>query len=778
MEDNIEFETPNKSYPVDLTIPMSCSKYAIRLVNNVFHLTLTNGLTSRMLETQIISKKIDHAAKQIDINCNFKNNEGHIYNYILDRSDISTDDLILAMIEAKKYFEYYEITRRSQHRIDTYINRISIRYENVLKNLTSKPDYNLTLFKSRLLPYYDIECKDWVKANIDSIRRDYPTEVISADNKNDKSDKTNVRSSDDYHEEKKLAAKHNNFLEWNVLPISKYPNIDKLLANIKYLFDLEMKSQALLLSLKLMISPRDCHIIKSPALWNMLADYMADKNFEEIVKYCYSYAMYILRQEETIMFNQINILYRVVITLDEATNMPGFQNSHIDKTPYILQLTDDTQLYNTMPFYLRGKRSINNMTEFNRRFNIATGGAFKGVDFKKLSAAITGSILVPCVQTSPLEVGFEDLDWDRERSFDMSYPYMIDTPEQSDMSFINFLEYYYPSYVSLNDKDYREQVLCEKKNTLTTDISDLFNEITYENTDIKEIPDIKSENVAECSTSGNKVLLESEQENKTKRKGIDYNQLADIDISITTLDMNLFKENALKLYNAICANCNHRGPVHIKEIKTLASTKYKIYGPGISRPIDIFRIPYDPIKMVKKFHVHAVKMFYDGSVTMFRSCLSCLLSGVGESYKWFSCNKVAADVLLKYTQRGFTIILNEKERNAISSYIKKCDRWGPMFETLQIDTEKIYCVVTEKHPFFRPGLYESGCRKGLRNFERDTSNLYANTLVVSATKTIFPFGEIIFKDTKKIYPPNDALIRSAVNYMVDKESYEDGSESD
>jgi hypothetical protein len=179
--------------------------------------------------------------------------------------------------------------------------------------------------------------------------------------------------------------------------------------------------------------------------------------------------------------------------------------------------------------------------------------------------------------------------------------------------------------------------------------------------------------------------------------------------------------------------------------------------------------------MVKKFHVHAVKMFYDNDITMFRSCIACLLSGVGETYKWFSCNKVAADVLLKYAQRGMSIILNDRERTALSNYIVKEERWGNMIKAIGIPAEKIYCSVMEKHPFFRPGLYDSGCRKGLRPFEKDTSCLYSNTLTVTKPKMVYPFGEVIFKTSKKINAPNIQLITAAVEYVTNgdlSEKYE------
>lgn len=756
-------DTPNKSYPVDFNIPVSCAKYRIELVNNVYNLFLKSGLTTKMLDGKLISKTISTTEEKIVIVMQFEPSQGYLFNYILDRSDYSMDDLTTALESANVFFTEYEISRQSQNSIDKYISTLG-RYERTWHGLTSKPDYNLTLFKSRILPYFNIECKDWVKANIDAMANEYPSEIIRASVK-----KTNT---DDFEEELSTANRNNNFLEWNVLPVEKYPDINKLVEKILTFVKLGMVKQAITMTLRLLISPKECHIVKSKAIWAWLNTLTStSSNLDEIVRYCCNYAMYILRQEETVMFSQVHLKYRVLFSLEEAASMPTFTNVHIEKSPYVLQLTDGTNLVDTIPFYLNGKRFINNKEEFQRRFNIATGCAFTGVDFKSIGAAITGSILIPCVQKSPLENGFEDADWTRERSdVELKFPYMIDTPTSNkDIAFANFLEYYYPSYVSLTDIEFKKQVLGleSKSSKLTTD------DITYEDiddttTDVR-LTDVRLTDTQLTDTQPvtlNKVLQPDDAENKTKRIGVDYNQLADIDISITTRDLETFKTRALSLYKTICDNCNHRGPVHIKEIKTLASIKYKVYGPGIPRPMDIFRIPYDPAKMVKKFHVHAVKMFYDGDVTLFRSCVACLLSGVGESYKWFSCNKVAADVLLKYAQRGMSIILNERERQALSIYIKDSDRWGTMLKVLNIPTEKIYGAVNANHPFFRPGMHDGGCRKGLRLFEHAGNGMYFNKLVISKPKNVFPFGEVRFKDGKKIHAPNMQTILAGIEYYI------------
>ena len=863
----MELDVANPSYKVDLNIPAECAKYKIIVKNNVCDLTCKSGLTTRLLNNRNVTKTIDSKASKVVFEIIFTPEEAHIYNYLLDRSDLTIGELFDTIRAAHGFFLEYDITCKSQTTIDRYINTLG-QFNRTWTGLTSKPDYNLTIFSNRMLPYFSLECMDWVKANLDTLKGDYPAELLEARKRHESA---NGQSKDDYHEEMNLATKNNNFLEWQVLPLDKYPNMDELINRIKLLKQIGLKRQAIIMICRLLLSPRECHIIRRPDVWEILKPEMAaNKDFDILIKYCMYYAMYILKQEETIMFSQVNNMSRVLFTLEEANKLPTLDNCHIDRSPYIVQLTNDTPLSQTMPFYLHGKRRLNTSAEFQRRFHIATGGAFKGFDLKSIGAAITGSILIPCVHRSPLEDGFDDVDWVREReSIELKFPYMIDTPDTpEDEAFANYLEYYYPSYVSLTDEDYRKQVLGIGDKSKPNERQLIPEEIThdtlmYEDSGISEAPlggiakmheiqeeepkheddeedkedsqseedeskdkeDSQSEEEApkshkpaekknltkknltkksirklsktsenlvktdvpeqeepkqnstkeqeepkQNSTNENKVLDPEQAENKTQRNATEYNQLADIDISITTRDQGVFKERALQLYEVIRKNCEHRGAVHIKEVKTIASIKYKIYGPGIPRPMDIFRIPYDPVKMVKKFHVHAVKMFYNGDLVMFRSCVACLLSGVGESYKWFSCNKVPADVLLKYAQRGISIILNSKEREAISKYIMSNNRWGNVITKLGIKPDKIYCCATAGHPFFRPGMYDCGIRLSLRRFERDASGLYANTLVVSQPRHVYPYGEVVTHTQKKIHMPDTKLITSILDYIENGET--------
>jgi len=645
-----------------------------------------------------------------DKNMMLKSIELHKYNKFISELPNALDLISVGY----KLYDNYEINHKLLIIIDKYIN--SHKYD--WYHLTRKTDYNLDLFRRRTLPYFNLECKDWVKANIDAhnVANDYPN-IFD----NDSNESINH-------------IKNNNYLSWQILSIKQY-SLKKQILLITTLYNIGVKRQALLLFLQMLQSPLTCHICKVSEIWKLFANDLSNAVINDITAYSLSYAMYILRQEETVMFSKVNDKYRVLFTLEEASSLPTFNTMHIEQSPYIIPLTDETRLSSSMIFHLIGKRRLCTSDEFKRRFILATGGAFEGIDLADINAAITGSILVPCVHISPLEELFTNCDWDRSRSFHMDYPYMVNNPTtDDDIKFLNYLEYYYPSYCSLTNEDY-----CKTMQS-TVELINLDDGPDYEE-DKDNSPNI----------------------NDKSSTVIEYNQLADIDISITTKSIERFKELVMFLYEKIQDNCKHRGLVHIAEVKTISSIKYKIYGPGIPRPMDIFRISYTPAQMVKKFHLHVVKMYYNNNITLFRSCISCLLSGISESYKWFACKKVPADVILKYAQRGFTTVLNQVEREAIANYILTNERYSLMLSYLQIKPMDIYCCVTNKHAFFKPSLYSAGVRLTLRNFT--LYNEPYTRLLIEYSKVVKPYGTLQFKDTKKIYPPNNLLMISALNHI-------------
>lgn len=666
---------------------------------------------------------------------------GHILSKYLKYSTLFNDELLEILDHANRYFDEFVIPAQLVSQLEKYVNSL-VQAPNTWTALTSRPDYNLIRYKRRNLPSFNIEQKLWKASNIRI--NDYPQEISQIDQpEKDLSPDTKI-----------VKDTNSNYLGWQMLALDNYPDIDKLTKQIFTLGNLGFNKLALKMAMYLLLSPYNCSIIHSVDFWRWLKqkmtvsdlaneqDQIAKSLLQELVKYCLSYALYIFRHEETIMFSKVIRGHRTILSIDSTSEWPYF-NVHPLRNPYVLQLTGNSPMMNCVPFYLHGERRICTKAEFLRRFNLATGGAFKGIDLKQLGAAVTGSILIPCAHVSPLESDF-DQPFNYQRKIPCQCPQGVEYGPE-DTAFMRYLNYYYPGYESLRDEDYIKEMKLQ----------------TIENDEFKYDDDVDP---LEVDVRNTIKIKQIELVDQSKEK-VTYNSLSDIDISITALKHEDFKEKALLLYKQIAENCKHRGPVYINEVKTIASIKYKLSGPGIPRPIDIFRIFYIPEVMIKKFHTHAVKMYYDGEIKMFRSCAAALLSGIGDDYHWFSCNKVAADVLAKTMMRGITVVLNQNEKAAFNIWLETEPRWAKLLKFHNIKTNEIYSAMNSKHPFFRPDISQSGIRKGLRHFHR--SGEVHNIGIKIPTNKRANFN-LQFRTNTAILPPDINAVSPCIDDIVDK----------
>ena len=104
-------------------------------------------------------------------------------------------------------------------------------------------------------------------------------------------------------------------------------------------------------------------------------------------------------------------------------------------------------------------------------------------------------------------------------------------------------------------------------------------------------------------------------------------------------------------------------------------------------------------------------------------------------------------------------------RSLISHYVNINERWSTLFKNIKVTPEKMFCTVTERHAFFRPGLFNAGIRVGLRNFERSYDGIYNNTLSTQSDVFNIDDKQIITHTTKKIYQPEYRLINEVINSM-------------
>lgn len=710
---------------------------------------------------------------------------------ITDLQNILLPDMISSIYDLCRVSHWFYTVANlppSYKTTDTIITFIeSLKVEEQWRNFTTATDYALQEFRKRMLPYFNVDSKEWRASCQIAKNMDYPLELTTDEqhvqqttdiqptisrkkNKHRRRAKSANRTADKKSKTGKPAAKkttpnyagdliiepedwnpetavdiitvhtkNNNFLAMEILPIHEYKKTEQLANVIKILLHMKMERLAVKMFYYMLLNPKYCDVFRYDDVIKCIEHACQSLSstvlYSDILQYAMYYSQYAMRHEETVMFSQVNPKYRILFTLEEALKFPIFHNVAFKSNPYIQQLTDDTNIRNTIPMYLQGRRELVDQHTFERRFRIATGGVFDGFNLQEINAAITGSILIPCVSRSPLErlyCGTNKMYRRGIYSTDAvvrvddhvvqhtlySNPYMtIALESQEDRDFFDYLEQYYPSYVSLTDADFEESVMTA--NLMPPNVSQSAEQM-IDYAEIKHT-DTDTDSPVRHSTVDEILWCCPSQINK----GVNFNQLADIDCSITTESHEEFKRRAIQLYQHIRRAAQSRGLVYITEIRTISSIKYKIHGPGMCRPMDVFRVPYGPEKMVKKFHVQFVRQFYDGQLRMFRSCITSLLSGVSDTYRWFSCNKVPIDVILKYAQRGLSTILNTKERYASSAFLENDQRWGLAFKSMRMSVTAIYRPVTINHPFFMPDAYNCGIRMGLRRFGKNQADCVA-----------------------------------------------------
>lgn len=747
-----------------------------------------------------------------------------IFNKILDNtpSTFNFNMLMDALMVGVAYFDNMDMTVKMKNRIVTWVKSLG-KYSYTWTELLDKPDYGLELFSKRFWPYLSVESKEWKDIAAATLRgEDYPNQSDVAI-----TDPTSERNelSRDYKVEYGISQKYNNFLGYSILEPNKYPNMSKIINKLKVFNKLGMKLIMFEAILRLLITPSACHIIKEPELYKLVNPlFNENKHYKDMFVHFMYYALFILNHEDTVMFSQIRRSYRVIFTHSEALAMPHTNAYHIEMDPYIQQLTGDTYLVQSLPYYLRCNRHIQPVDVFERRYYLATGGALANIPLSKYNAAVSGSILIPCITYSELEDDFKRVRFNTNRTIknqvkfnDNLYTPVGDNKLTDDeKDFMSFLEYLYPSYHSLTDAEYIKQVLTQSE-----------------------------------AISRPKVVVEEDDEKAEKEVKAKYNLLSDIDISISVDNYDTFEEIALIIGNQIQENCRHIGDVWIQKVITASSFKYKIYGPGLIRPIDLFRVPYGPDKMVKKFHCPIVRSWYDGAngvvednfrhinkinkywksksdgsvdnayimeateevdtindnasnvsdssydiftdpvpetvaevkvtdqyyigVNMIDSSIFTSLSGVNNNYKWFFNSKPCVEVILKYAQRGYTTISTKTELVALLEYMKNSPRWKD-FVGEDIDMGGI---VSKEHIFFNPCHVNAGIRFKLRQFKKSHITTYSKKLYVGMVKGKTEYDvDLTIKDNTKVYMPDTNKINSFVEYMeqIHEDEFSDGDD--
>ena len=515
------------------------------------------------------------------------------------------------------------------------------------------------------------------------------------------------RPKKDANAEKNAESIDSNYSAFDLLEPQFYPNLDEYYSFISLLYKAGLTNQVIKLLYILPLTYECCHIIKTEWFWKFWNDLIYDEQLKNFVIY---YAMYILKHEEIKSYSAVPANARFAFDINEARliseNIPHIG---IDKHPLIHLMEPLGYKSSYMPYFLDGERKINSLEVFKHRLSIATGGLLDNIDLSKYHACLSGSILVPCIATNPLEERFKhaksshlsyvinDLfDSILDGSFDAN---KINEAKAGDDAFKLFMNCYYPSYSSVPAEELvkfmepvqdEEQYQAQKKEDLESPNRDYPNEIDH---------------------------------------AIAYNVLSDLDISIHTDTFDEFKVMVYELFEVFRARAldlaamsvtNKDGRIYIRRIRRVSNYKYSIYGPGIDRPIDLFWISKSPDTFVEQFHLGVVRSHWNGqTVRIMQSALAALLTGINHDYRWMSSNKAPAIPVLKYAQRGYTTPLNRFERPILIEYITARPEWTNSFKSQTAVIEQVYIPVSVNHIFFMCDITRSGIRYNLKPLDLD-----------------------------------------------------------
>jgi hypothetical protein len=455
--------------------------------------------------------------------------------------------------------------------------------------------------------------------------------------------------------------------KYNLYYIEEYSNnsidkmIEKLLFNtfnesIKEKIDLELS----ILINYCLISKKYCHLILKN---NNILKYI--KNNINQYSNAYSYAWLMMYIEEGILKSMIKETDRCVFTLDQANNLPITDRT---KNMYLPMMVEKKYI-NVFGGYISFRKEpimLSSLNQFKTRLNIFSNNhnidIFKNLDWSNI--AITGSVIPATCRIDPMEIDgiYSPKIFFNTYYNDSDIDVMIDIPEQT--LFIDKINY----FVSIINNNIREKFPNE-----SVDVENHKTCMLYIN---------KNNHINENIT----LDFAYELYCKLKEKEIKYT------------------EEKYKIINKICSIDQFRYIIYkeneTKEDNYNENIKYHVSSPFLRRKFEIFRIKYNFLSTVSRFHLPCVRGYYNGKdVYLLPSAISSLLTNICMDYKYFAGIRSPFEIILKYNFRGYSILLNKKEIIKIAEYIKNSDKWSKLYNCNNIKVNLINGYYTSPFVF-------------------------------------------------------------------------------
>lgn len=464
-----------------------------------------------------------------------------------------------------------------------------------------------------------------------------------------------------------------------------------------------------------MISKDYCHLIVNNK--NILENSKDIINkYLHVFKYTFGYSWLTLYLEECLARSKSVKSSRFTFDIHTANKLPVFPFTYTDikQNPYVTALIDDIEITQNNIFGLSFKENydgygVTDMDTFKLRLNIFMSGdpnvdPLKDLDWTRF--AISGSAIPACLQKRSLLldgcvskennneiVGFKnyinkyysgsDIDLMSNEPNLVTYLTNVNTvynllkqnlnASDSDMRYefvknfaVSITKYFFEDYLQDFNTTYSMNVTLEEFKKMSEEM--IFKLYIYQK--YIEVKNIMTKKILTPENIKNKFLTEYV---------IPYGYE---NMNVYVVDPDSYENYQLQDSEIIYYRNDFGKTLPTKDnkmvIKFSESVRIKLFCKNTK--IETFRIKdNDFFGTVARFHFPCVRAYYSGdNVYMLPSCITAMMTGLNIEYKYFAGIRNPVDIINKYLQRGFGVLLNKFEINLFLEYNKLLDDSDPL----------------------------------------------------------------------------------------------------
>jgi hypothetical protein len=450
--------------------------------------------------------------------------------------------------------------------------------------------------------------------------------------------------------------------------------------------------------------------------------------YPHVFKYTIGYAWLTFYLEECLARSKTQKHNRFVFDIHTASNLPVFPYVYTDikQNPYITILTDDIEISQQNTFGLSFKEDydgygVADLDTFKKRFNMFTSGnpdinPLTGLDWSKF--AVSGSTIPACLQKRSLllDAHVKLCNGDETEGFKQfvkkyygSSDIDLMSNETNILEFlqsVNNVNNLLKTNLNANDKDMKYDIVKNFAISITKyffeDYLNDFNTTYGFNKTIDEFKKMSDDMIfklylyqkyIEVKNTITKKLISTENiKNKFVNEYFIPNNYENMNIYIVDSDnydnYHLQDNEVIYYRNDFGKNLSQKENKMV--IKFSENVRFKLFCKDTK--IEMFRIKdKDFFGTVARFHFPCVRAYYQGdNVFMLPSCITAMMTGLNIEYKYFAGIRNPIDIIDKYLERAFGVLLNKFEINLMIEYNKNLDDTNPLKYKSESDKDILF----------------------------------------------------------------------------------------